>query len=261
LARGKRANREAIRRRGVNRKELILNLMRGKNFVTVDELSASLYVSSATIRRDLKELEESRQIRRTRGGALLVEGIANEDPLAIRESRNEHQKHIIAAQAVKKIKDGMTLFLDSSSTVSVLAKNLEGISNLRVITNGLKTSLYLSDRNDMAIMCTGGTLRAGSKSLVGQSAVDYARRLNADAVFMSSRGFSLEAGATEASEEESFVKREFIRNSKERYLLCDSSKMGNDFLCRIAPITEFNEVFTENREVNARIARFIKESK
>ncbi|MDR2750672.1 MAG: DeoR/GlpR family DNA-binding transcription regulator [Clostridiales bacterium] len=245
----------------MNRKELILNLMRGKNFVTVDELSASLYVSGATIRRDLKELEESKQIRRTRGGALLVEGIANEDPLAIRENRNEHQKQIIAAQAVKKIKDGMTLFLDSSSTVYILARNLEGIANLRVITNGLKTCLHLSDRNDMAVMCTGGTLRAGSKSLVGQTAVDFVRRLNADAVFMSSRGFSLESGSTEASEDESFIKREFIKNSKERYLLCDSSKMGNDFLCRTAPITAFNEVFTESREVNARIAKFVKENK
>jgi DeoR/GlpR family transcriptional regulator of sugar metabolism len=243
-----------------NRKEQILTYMRNKNFVTVGELCAVLYVSGATIRRDLRELEESRQIIRTRGGALLVEGIANEDPLVIRESRNEMQKQIIAAQAVKRIRDGMTLFLDPSSTVSILARNLESFSNLRIITNGLKTCLLLSDRKDMAVMCTGGTLRSGSKSLVGQSAVEYAGRLNADAVFMSSRGFSLSGGATEASEEECFIKREFIKNSKEKYLLCDSSKMGNDYLCKTAALSDFTEVFTESKEVNLKIQKYVKEN-
>lgn len=242
----------------VNRKEQILFFMRGKNFVTVDELCSALFVSGATIRRDLRDLEESRQIRRTRGGALLVEGIANEDPLVIREGRNETQKRVIAAQAAKRVKDGMTLFLDSSSTVFMLARNLEGVSNLRVITNGLKICLLLSERNDLALMCTGGTLRAGSKSLVGQSAVEYVRRLNADAVFMSSRGFSLAGGSTEATEEECFIKREFIKNSKERYLLCDSSKMGNDYLCKVAPLSAFTQVITESLEMNAELAAHLR---
>ncbi|MDR1542235.1 MAG: DeoR/GlpR family DNA-binding transcription regulator [Clostridiales bacterium] len=244
----------------LNRKELILNCMRDKNFVTVEYLCSVLYVSGATIRRDLKELEESRQIRRTRGGALLIEGIANEDPLAMRENRNEMQKQIIASQACKFIKDGMTLFLDSSSTVFILARNLDQFSNLRIITNGVKTVLLLSDRKDIAVMCTGGSLRSGSKSLVGQSAVEYAGRFNADAVFMSSRGFSLSGGSTEASEDEYFIKREFISKSKEKYLLCDTSKMNSDYLCRTAPLTAFTEVITESQEVNALCRKHKKES-
>ncbi|MDR1703349.1 MAG: DeoR/GlpR family DNA-binding transcription regulator [Clostridiales bacterium] len=234
------------------RKEQILDFMRDKTFVTVDQLRDYLFVSGATVRRDLEELQNSRQIRRTRGGAVLVEGIANDAPLAIRESRNETQKMIIAGQACRLIKNGMTLFLDSSSTVFILARSLDQFTNLHVITNSLKTALFLSDRKDIQVMCTGGTLRPGSKSLVGQAAVEYVSRFNADAAFMSARGFSAENGASEASEDECGVKRAFIKNSRQRYLLCDASKMNVDYLCRIAALSQYDRVITEDRQLNER---------
>jgi DeoR family glycerol-3-phosphate regulon repressor/DeoR family fructose operon transcriptional repressor len=234
------------------RKEQILDYMRDKTFVTVGQLCEYLFVSGATVRRDLEELQNSRQILRTRGGAVLVEGIANDAPLSMRESKNETQKMIIASQACRLIKSGMTLFLDSSSTVFTLARSLDQFTNLHIITNGIKTSLFLSDRKDIQVMCTGGTLRPGSKSLVGQSAVEYVNRFNADAAFMSARGFS-ENGASEASEDECNVKRAFLKNSKKRYLLCDTSKMNIDYLCRTAALSQFTEIITEDKKVNERL--------
>lgn len=234
-----------------NRKEMILEYMRGKNrFVTVDQLCQNFYVSGATIRRDLAELETSRLIRRTRGGALLVEGSTSEDPLAFRENQNAMQKQVIASLAMHHIRDGMTLFLDSSSTVFALARNLDRFNNLRVVTNGVKTTLLLSDFKNVSVMCTGGSLRENSKSLVGQSAVEYLRRLNADVAFMSCRGFTIENGVSEGNEDEYYVKRAFLRNSKKCVLMCDSSKMGTDYLCRTGPLSAFTEVITERKEIN-----------
>lgn len=238
-----------------DRKKQILNYLRSKNYMTVDELCEQLCVSGATVRRELTELEESRHIRRTRGGAYLVEGIANDDPHVLREQKNEMQKQIIASQALKHIRDGMTLFFDSSTTIYILARNLDTFSNLRVITNSLKTSLYLSAHKGITIMCTGGELRPGAVSLVGQSTVDYIRRHNADAVFMSTRGFSLSGGASESTEEEYFVKRAYLDNSREKYLLCDTSKMDKDYLCKTAPLSEFSKVITESLDINKRYAR------
>ena len=107
------------------RKKQILDFLRQQGrFVTVEELCENLYASGATIRRDLKELEESRLIRRARGGAILLESSTSEDPLAFRETQNAMKKQIIAESACKYIRDGMTLFLDSSSTVFLLARIL-----------------------------------------------------------------------------------------------------------------------------------------
>jgi DeoR/GlpR family transcriptional regulator of sugar metabolism len=233
------------------RKQQILELMRrnGK-VITVEQLCRELFASGATIRRDLKDLEESRLIHRTHGGAVLVEGSSTEDPLAFRENQNSPRKQAIADLAAKNIEDGMTLFLDSSTTVFMLAKTLDRFNNLQVITNGLKAALLLSDYTNIRLMCTGGVLRENSKSLVGLSAKDFISRYNADVSFMSCRGFSIANGASEANEDEYYVKRQFIENSKKAILMCDTSKMGRDYLCRIAPLSDFYEVITEKKEVN-----------
>lgn len=233
------------------RKKQILDIMRQLGrFVSVEELCEKLFASGATIRRDLKELEDSRQIRRARGGAILVEGGTSEDPLAFRENQNAMKKQIIAECACKHIRDGMTLFLDSSSTVFALARMLDRFNELKVITNGLKTALLLSDFKNVRLLCTGGSLRENSKSLIGDVACSTAARFNADMAFMSCRGFSIENGVSEASEDEYCVKRRFLANSRKAILLCDTSKMNVDFLCRLAPLSEFYEVITERKDVN-----------
>lgn len=233
------------------RKVQILDIIRRNNKVaTVEQLCGEIYASGATIRRDLKELEDSKLIRRTHGGAILVEGSTSEDPLVFRENQNSMKKQIIADFALRHVKDGMTLFLDSSSTVFSLARVLDQFNNLKVLTNGLKASLVLSEFKGVKLMCTGGTLRENSKSLVGVAAQEYIGRFNADLAFMSCRGFSLENGVSEASEDECHVKRQFINNSKRSILLCDTSKMYVDFLCKLAPLSSFYEVITEKKETN-----------
>jgi DeoR/GlpR family transcriptional regulator of sugar metabolism len=233
------------------RKKEILELMRSNNrVVTVDQLCKSLFASGATIRRDLKYMEEAKLIRRTHGGAILLEGSTSEDPLAFRETQNSMKKQVIAQLALRHIHDGMTIFLDSSSTVNVLAKSLEKFNNLKVITNGLKTAMLLSEYKNITLMCTGGLLRENSKSLVGLAAKEFISRYNADLAFLSCRGFSIERGASEANEEEYYVKAQYLLNSKTAILLCDTSKMDLDFLCRLAPLSDFLEVITEKKEVN-----------
>ena len=242
----------------LSRHEMILDALRRHNsFVTVEQLCDTLFVSGATIRRDLAALETSGLIRRTRGGAILIEGSGNEEPSTFRESRNVMQKQLIAAMAQPLVRDGMTLFLDASSTVLALARRLGGYSNLRVITNGVKTTLQLCEMSGIKVMCTGGTVRENSNSLVGRGAVDFAAQYNADLAFLSCRGLSIENGASEASEEEFTVKRQFMKNSKKCVLLCDSSKMDADCLCRLAPLTRFEAIFTERRELNELIKKSV----
>jgi len=242
-----------------DRKDLILEILRNHSrFVTVEQLSEKLFVSGATIRRDLAELEKSKLIQRTRGGAILLESISTEAPMVLRESRNEMQKQIIATIAREYIKDGMTIFMDSSSTVFTLARNLSHIGNLTVITNNLKITWLLSGQKGVTLFCTGGWLKERSMSFFGPSTVQYINRLNADAAFVSAMGFTFENGSTDASEEDYYVKRAYISNSKNKYLLVDTSKHGKEFMYRTSPLSAFTRVITESRELNERLIGLMK---
>jgi DeoR/GlpR family transcriptional regulator of sugar metabolism len=228
------------------RQEQILQYMRdGNSFVTVEQLEALLYVSAATVRRELHALEGGGLIRRTRGGALLVAGTADDTPMLLREQQDVDAKQLLAARALRYIGDGMTLFMDSSSTVYYLARRLKGFKNLRVITNGIKTADCLAGIDGITVMCTGGTIRPGTKSAVGASALAYVRALHADAAFLSCRGFVPEKGAYESSEEEYYIKRLFLENSSQTYLLCSKSKVGAAFLYHLAPPEAFDAIIRE----------------
>ena len=238
-----------------DRKDLILEILRNHSrFVTVDQLSEKLFVSGATIRRDLADLENSKLIQRTRGGAILLESISTEAPMILRETRNEMQKQIIATIACDYIKDGMTIFMDSSSTVFTLARNLGHVNNLTVITNNLKIAWLLSQNKGVTLLCAGGWLKERSMSFFGPSTVQFISRLNADANFISAMGFSFENGSSDATEEEYYVKRAFMSNSKRKYLLVDTSKKDKEFMYRTSPLSGYTRIITESRELNERLA-------
>ncbi|MCL1896459.1 MAG: DeoR/GlpR family DNA-binding transcription regulator [Clostridiales bacterium] len=242
-----------------DRKELILEILRNHSrFVTVGQLSEKLFVSGATIRRDLGVLEKSKLIQRTRGGAILLESISSEAPMILRETRNEMQKQIIATIAREYVKDGMTIFMDSSSTVFTLARNLKSIGNLTVITNNLKIIWLLSGDKGVTLLCSGGRLKEQSLSFFGPSAVQFINRVNADAAFTSAMGFTFENGASDASEEEYYIKRAYLSNSKNKYLLVDTSKQGKEFMYRTSPLSAYTRVVTESREINERLIQLVK---
>jgi DeoR/GlpR family transcriptional regulator of sugar metabolism len=238
-----------------DRKNQILHILKSQHYASVDDLCSQLFVSSSTVRRALKELQESHQIQRTRGGAYLIEGNTTEDPYAIRERQNVKAKQIIAGQAMQYIHNNMTIFLDSSSTVYIMAQMIEGFNNLCIITNSLKTALCLASKRGITIMCANGKPRNGTVSLVGQSTVNYLRNYNADAAFLSACGFDPVNGTSEASEEESFVKRTYIENARQKYLMCDTSKLEKVFLCRTASLNEFTRIITEDPAINAKLNR------
>jgi DeoR/GlpR family transcriptional regulator of sugar metabolism len=234
---------------------MILDLLRNySRFVTVEQLSGQLYVSGATIRRDLRDLAASGLVQRTRGGAILTESISTEAPMILRENRNEMQKQIIATISRAFIKEGMTVFMDSSTTVFTLARNLEKFGDLRIITNNLKIIWLLAERKGIDLICLGGRLHDNTLSFFGENARIYASEMNADAAFLSCQGFSLENGSSDAREEESYLKRAYIENSKQSYLLFDTSKMDKEYLFRTAPARAYTRIVTESNEVNDYIA-------
>lgn len=229
----------------LERQNKILEILSKKQAVTVDELCARLYSSGATIRRDLQALESNGLLRRTHGGAVFVDGNARDFPLTMRETENLIPKSIIAKRALPYIHEGQTLFMDASSTVCQLAEKLTGFQHLRVITNGLKTANILSEIDGVDVYCTGGRLRENAKSLVGTHAIDFVSRFNADLAFFSCRGVMPEIGITESNEDEAALKIMYMRNAAKVVLMCDSSKLGKQYFCKVGTLDHIWKLVTD----------------
>lgn len=228
------------------RQDKILEILEQKKAATVDELCAALYSSGATIRRDLTILENNRLIHRTHGGAVFMDGNAKDFPLTLREIENMTLKEKIAEKVLPFIHDGMTLFMDSSSTVAAVASRLQGFKHLRVVTNGIKTCNILSEKDGIEVYCTGGKLRENAKSLVGSGAVRAVDGFYADIALFSCRGITADAGFCDTNEDEAELKRAYIKNANRSILLVDSSKIGKKYFCKIADLKELSEIISDS---------------
>lgn len=76
----------------IERHEQILQILMEKKSVTVGELSKTMFVSDATIRRDLSQMEKEGLIKRSHGGAVLFESTNDETSILMREQENIKQK-------------------------------------------------------------------------------------------------------------------------------------------------------------------------
>lgn len=230
----------------MERQEEILSYMKQKNSVTVSELSKHFYISETTIRRDLEKMEKLNLVKRTYGGAIFLNGLNSDVPLMLRETENNSPKEQIARVASRFIGDGITVFMDSSSTVAKLVPFFEGKSGITVVTNALKTAVKLSEYNDIDVYCTGGRIRKKSVSSIGATALDFYSRYYADVVFFSCRGLSADKGITDATDEESLVKQQMLKTSQTKILLCDSTKLDKVYFSLICKLNEVDAVVLDN---------------
>ncbi|MBQ9734354.1 MAG: DeoR/GlpR transcriptional regulator [Clostridia bacterium] len=229
----------------LERQEEILDILNRNKSATVEELASELYVSGATIRRDLRAMEKQGLIKRSHGGAMPFKSSAEESAFAIREQENTVAKRTIANLAVKLIKNGDSVFLDSSSTTGLIIPMLNNFQYLTVTTTGLRNALLLSQTNNVKIYIAGGQVQNHSNSMTGSDTLDYISRIHADISIISCTGLDINNGFTDASIEQAKIKQQMRKNSTKVAMLCDSTKFGKTFLCTDFHFDDVDFLITE----------------
>lgn len=222
----------------------IIKILKKRNGASVHYLAEQLHVSEPTIRRDLAFLEKEKRIKRTFGGAVINDMATSEIPLSLRESENRLPKEIIAKKAIEYISDGKIIFIDASSTASKILKYLPNFSNLTIITNSPKNSLKLAEMK-VKSFSTGGLLLENSIAYVGRGAENFVRNFNADLFFFSSRGLSEDGVLSDASIEESELRRVMMEQSKKKIFLCTSDKIGKSYMYNLCKLSDVDEVISD----------------
>jgi len=206
------------------REDEILSLLNEAEYATVDYLARKMNISSSSIRRDLKNLEERGLVNRSYGGVKLADATGKRIPYALRSHENSPQKKQIAKAAVSLVNTGDVVFLDGSSTAYFVAELLPAVSGVTVITNSVDIMSLLSGY-DVKIFCTGGTLSNENKSvLVGGYTQDFLRNIRADVAIFSVQAVNADGDFFDCYPEEVAIRNIMIRNAGRSVLLCDSSK-------------------------------------
>lgn len=221
----------------------ILAKLEGHQAISIRRLAKELYTSESTIRRDLSDLEQQGLVRRVYGGVVPVRQTGVDMPAFHREQENAPQKQEIAARAAELIEDGLSLFLDASTTVSHLLPYLTHHKNLTVVTNSLMLTQKLGEAgNGIRVFCTGGLYLQSNQAFGGAAAIRTVEQLRADLMFFSSRGLSLDGEITDSSEYESELRRAMLARAATRVFLCDDSKLGRQFLFKLCDRSGYDRI-------------------
>lgn len=225
------------------RHEQIVKLLKGGRMVSVNELAGRLFVSEATVRRDLSALERAGVVRRVYGGAVLT-GANRDVPLLMRETEAQEAKQHIGRIAASLVHENDVILLDASSTVHSMIPYLKDFKNVVAVTSGLKTALALGEKHIKTYL-TGGLMIDNSYSMIGGYARDMIETLNADIVFFSCRGVSADGRMTDSSVEECELRKLMFRHAKRRVLLAAHNKIGRDYFYVQGHVSEMDDIVSD----------------
>lgn len=226
------------------RQSKIMEMLQEKQFCSVQQLSAQLYVAPVTVRRDLAQMELAGLLRRCHGGAAIPGHQNREVPFDLRDQTNAAEKASIGRQAAAMLHEGDTVFMDASTTVSHVADFLSPDLNLTVVTNSIKILEKLKERHIRCYL-TGGMLLENSYALIGNFAEQTISGLYADICFFSTQGITRDGVITDYSEAETRLRQVMLAHARRRVYLFDGSKLGKQFMFRVCTVRELEDLITD----------------
>ena len=203
-------------------------------------------VSTMTLRRDLEKLETLGEIVRTRSGAKSIAYLTrlSEAQFSERENENIAEKSFIAQAAYRFVRQESSIFLDTGTTVSSLARLLKN-DKLFIITAAPNIALECARNHENTVYMTGGQLSSGNLSLSGVNALSFLEHINIDVAFMASSGFTFSNGFTCGSFDECQVKKRVIEKAAQVIMLMDSSKFGRNLPFTFSTLSDIDLLVTD----------------
>lgn len=226
------------------RHHLILEILKKKHMVKLQEFVELTNSSESTIRRDLTQLERDKYLKRVHGGAARLQGKLIESNMAEKSSINLQAKQQIAKYAGSLVEKGDCIYLDAGSTIYEIIPFLP--SNIVVVTNGMTHVDKLLEKNIKTFLI-GGYAKPTTKAIIGRGALESLDQYRFDKCFMGVNGIHHQFGYTTPDQEEAMVKQKAISLSREAYILADESKVSE---ISFAKIVDLHEAMIITNELN-----------
>jgi DeoR/GlpR family transcriptional regulator of sugar metabolism len=231
----------------LERQNAIMDILNKERAVSINKLSDRFSISTASIRRDLEKMEQRGLVKRTYGGAILVEGLNVEIPLAVREIEQKEAKYKIAREAARFLEDQDTIFMDASTTTKEMTNFMDGISNLTVVTNGIRAMTDMALLENVTVYGISGKLRKRSLSMVGNQAETCVTDYWASKLFFSCTGLWMSHGAMDYSDAEAELRKKMMTACQKTILLCDHTKFDRPAFYKICPFSRIDILITDQK--------------
>lgn len=228
------------------RHQYIIKKLQKEQYINVVDLCSELKVSSVTIRKDLKLLEDKNLLFKIHGGATLTNPYTVDRPVNEKEQLQSDEKLSIGQAAAALVNENDSIIIASGTSVLAFAKSIPLNLPLTVITSALNVALELSRHPYTEVMQLGGMLRKSSSSVMGPYSESILKDFFCSKLFLGVDGIDLEFGLTTTNMMEARLNRQMISVSQKTIVLTDSTKFGKRGFGKICNIDEIDHIITDS---------------
>jgi DeoR/GlpR family transcriptional regulator of sugar metabolism len=226
----------------IDRQSELLLKIKEQGSASISDLAAHFVVSEMTIRRMIHRLADAGLVIRTPGGAMAAPAGSMERTFLERSAKMAGAKEALGRAAAGLVDEGETIVMDSGTTTQCIARYMAGRQNLVVITPSLAVLDELAGSPGVQVRLTGGVYRRSSHDLAGNAVIDALDGVHADKVFFGAAALSFQKGVMNYDAQ---MPRAFLRAGKQKILVIDSSKVGNEAVYRLCPVESCDLVITD----------------
>ena len=235
----------AARKAANPRQVKLLQVVRTRGAVSVEELADKLEVTLQTVRRDVQRLAEAGLVARFHGGVSTppstTENLAHEQ----RASLHAASKAAIARLVAEEIPNDCSLMLNIGTTTEAVARALMHHRGLRVITNNLNVAAILSGNTDCEVVVASGVVRARDRGIVGETTVDFIRQFKVDIAVIGISGIEADGSLRDFDFREVKVAQTIIAHARNIWLAADHSKFNRPAMVEVARLDQVHRLFTD----------------
>ena len=225
------------------RQKRIEEFLHKAEFASLEELSELVDASVSTVRRDVSILEERGTLRRTHGGAMLINGKSDEYAFTARDTHQLEEKEAIARACATLVQPNQTVIVDAGTTCYHVARQLEAVSP-HIVTNSLPVANLFSVSGKVELVMTGGVIYPRLGVLVGPLAIEAFMKIHADVAVMSAGGITLE-GLTNSHGLLVEIQRAMMRAAQKVIMCLDSTKFGRQSISPLCDLDPINTIVTD----------------
>ncbi len=212
-------------------------------FASLEELSELVDASVSTVRRDVTLLEARGTLRRTHGGARLVNPKSDEFAFTARDTHQLDEKEAIAQACADLIPPNQTVIIDAGTTCFHVARRIEA-KTPHIITNSLPVANLFAGNSQLEVVVSGGVIYPRLGVLVGPLAVEAFTKIHADVAIMSCGGVTPE-GVTNSHALLIEIQRAMIQASRRVILCVDHTKFGRQSISRLCNLSALGTIITD----------------
>lgn len=233
----------------LERRRMILDLLKQESFLTVEQVQKVLGISPATTRRDFALLAEQMLAIRGHGGIHRLDDapVMGVVPFVKRTITNPEGKERIARVAASLLKDGDIAIIDGGSTTAPMAPFLS--SQVRIITNSLPLASALNapfkgGTSQLEVNVTGGYLYPKGEVLLGPHTVAFLQDYQADWAFLGCNGIN-DQSVMNSNSMVVETQRAMMSRAQKVAILADHTKFNIRTMVRLCDLKDIDLLVTD----------------